>query len=107
MRLANTSVFRSAITGFGNWLQVELASGALVATSRGDFDRITLGTMDRGEWRPNPSGGPDAVRYVETYLAPGEELKTGSIRLPSSRSRVVVRWQVQLSDGSALTGVVN
>lgn len=106
VRLVNTSVFRSAITGFGNWVQVELASGALVATSRGDFDRITLGTMDRGEWRPNPSGGPDAVRFSETYIAPGEEIKSGSIRLPSSRSDVVVRWQVQLSDGGAVTGVV-
>jgi hypothetical protein len=105
VRLANTSVFRSAITGFGNWVQVELASGALVATSRGNFDRVILGSVDRGEWRPNPAGGPDAVRFVETYVAPGEELKTGSIRLPSSRSRIIVRWQVQLSDGSTLTGV--
>jgi len=105
VRLANTSVFRSAITGYGNWIQVEIASGALVATSRGSFDRVILGSMDRGEWRPNPSGGPDAVRFVETYVAPGEELQTGSIRLPSSRSRVTVRWQIQLSDGSAVTGV--
>ena len=106
VRLTNASVFRSAITGYGNWIQVELASGALVATSRGSFDRVILGSMDRGEWRPNPSGGPDAVRFVETYVAPGEELKTGSIRLPSTRSRVTVRWQVQLSDGSTLTGIV-
>jgi len=107
VRLANTSVFRSAITGFGNWVQVELESGMLVATSRGSFDRVILGTIERGEWRPNPSGGPDAVRFVETYIAPGEELQTGSVRLPSSRSKVRVRWQVQLSDGSAVTGVVD
>lgn len=107
VHLTNTSVFRSAITGFGNWVRVELEAGALVATSRGDFDRITLGTMDRGEWRPNPSGGPDAVRYSETYLAPGEELTSGSIRLPSTGSKVIVRWQVQLSDGSVVTGVVD
>lgn len=106
VRLANTSVFRSAITGFGNWVQVEVASGALVATSRGKFDRVILGSMDRGEWRPNPSGGPDAVRFVETYIAPGEELESGSIRLPSTRSTVTVRWQVQLSDGSTVSGIV-
>jgi hypothetical protein len=105
VRLANTSVFRSAITGFANWVQVEVASGALVATSRGSFDRVILGSMDRGQWRPNPPGAPDAVRFVETYIAPGEELNTGSIRLPSSRSRVTVRWQVQLSDGSTISGV--
>jgi len=107
VRLANTSVFRSAITGFGNWVQVELASGALVATSRGSFDHVLLGSMDRGKWRSNPPGRPDAVRFVETYLAPGEELKTGSIRLPSNRSKVRVRWQVQASDGSAVTGVID
>lgn len=107
VELVNTSVFRSAITAFGNWVQIELASGTLVASSRGNFDRVILGSLKSGEWQSNPSGGPDAVRFVETYLAPGEELKTGSVRLPSSRSRVVVRWQVQLSDGSTLTGVVN
>ena len=104
--LANTSRFRSAITGFGNWVQVELASGSLVATSRGSFDHVILGTVEGGEWRSNPSGGPTAVRFVETYLAPGEEIVTGSVRLPSSRSQVTVRWQVQVSDGSAVTGVL-
>lgn len=106
VRLANMSVFRSAITGFGNWVQVELESGALVATSRGSFDRVILGTLERGEWRPNPPGGPTAVRFVETYLAPGEELETGSVRLPSSRSKIRVRWQIQVSDGSTVSGVI-
>jgi len=103
--LTNTDGFRSAITGFGNWVQVELESGSLVATSRGDFDRIILGALTNGQFQPNPAGGPNAVRFVETYLAPGETLEAGSIRLPSNRSRVVVRWQIQLSDGTAVTGV--
>ena len=107
VEMTNASVFRSAITGFGNWVQIELESGSLVASSRGSFDRVILGSLKSGEWRSNPTGGPDAVRFVETYLAPGESLKTGNIRLPPSRSRVVVRWQVQLSDGATLTGVVD
>ncbi|HSL17223.1 MAG TPA: hypothetical protein VLB51_04890 [Methylomirabilota bacterium] len=106
VELVNDSVFRSAVTGFGNWVQVELDGGALVASSRGGFDRIILGTVAGGQWQPSPAGGPDAVRFAETYLAPGESLRSGTIRLPSNRSRVVVRWQVQLSDGSAVTGVV-
>ena len=106
VELANDSVFRSAVTGFGNWVQVELGAGSMVATSRGDFDRIILGTVAGGQWQPGPAGAPDAVRFVETYLAPGESLRTGSVRLPSSRSEVTVRWQVQLSDGSAVSGVV-
>jgi hypothetical protein len=68
---------------------------------------VVLGTAEGGEWRPNPSGGPNAVRFVETYLAPGEEIETGKVRLPSSRSKVTVRWQVQVSDGSAVTGVID
>jgi hypothetical protein len=107
VRLANPSVFRSAITRVGNWIQVELESGVLVATSRGTFDHVVLGEVEDGEWRPNPTGGPNAVRFAETYLAPGEELETGSIRLPSSRSEVTVRWQIQVSDGSAVTGVID
>jgi len=107
VRLANSSVFRSAITGFGNWVQVELESGALVATSRGTFDHVILGEVEDGEWRPNPTGGPNAVRFAETYLAPGEELETGTVRLPSSRSEVRVRWQVQVSDGSTVSGMID
>lgn len=105
--VVNAGPFRSAVTGFGNWVQVELEKGALVASSRGSFDRVILGSVKNGEWRPNPPGGPDAVRYVENYLAPGEELKTSTIRLPSSRSRITVRWQIQLSDGSIVGGTVD
>jgi hypothetical protein len=104
--VTNPGPFRSAVTGFGNRIQIELASGSLVASSRGGFDRIVLGTMERGEWSPNPAGGPDAVRFIETYLAPGETIETGTVRLPSSRSRIVVRWQVQLSDGRVIGGIV-
>jgi hypothetical protein len=106
VELTNPSLFRSAITGVGNWLQIELASGSLVASSRGSFDRIILGSVADGEWRQDPSGGPDAVRFVETYVAPGESLTTGAIRLPSDRSQVRVHWHIQLSDGSAVEGVV-
>jgi hypothetical protein len=106
VELINQGIFRSTITGFGNWLQVELESGMVVASSRGAFDRIILGSTTTGDWRPNPEGQPNAVRFLETYVAPGETLKTGTIRLPSSRSRVTVRWHVQLSDGSVVEGVL-
>jgi hypothetical protein len=105
VRLVNQGVFRSAVTGFGNWIQIELASGALVARSRGGFDRVILGSTSSGQWKPNPTGGADAVRFIESYIAPGEEIVTGSVRLPSSRSRIVVRWQVQASDGSTIGGI--
>ena len=78
-----------------------------MASSRGGFDRVILGSMERGEWRPNPTGGPNAVRFVETYVAPGEELKTGAVRLPRTSSKVLVKWQIQLSDGSSVTGVID
>ncbi|MCU0304332.1 MAG: hypothetical protein MUC56_09785 [Thermoanaerobaculales bacterium] len=107
VRMTNPGIFRSAVTSIGNWLQVELDDGSLVPTSAGDFDGVSLGTVRGGEWRPNPPGAPDAARWVETYIAPGESLATGSIRLPSNRSRVRVRYQVQLSDGSAVRGVVD
>jgi hypothetical protein len=105
VEMTNTGVFRSTVTGVGTWVQLELGSGSLVAESRGDFDRILLGRMVDGDWRSSPSGPPDAVRFFENYLAPGESLTSGTVRLPSSRSVVIARWQVQLSDGTVVTGV--
>jgi hypothetical protein len=38
------------------------------------------------------------------YLAPGEQLNTGPVRLSSRRVQVRVRWQLLLSSGEVLTG---
>ncbi len=105
--LRNGSPFPSAVSTYGTWVEVRVASGSLVAKDTGGFDRIILGTVKGGRWeRMGEARTADAVRFFETYLAPGEEITTGTVRLPSSRSRVTVSWRVVLSTGEELGGTV-
>jgi hypothetical protein len=102
--VVNTGPFTSVVSGHGNWLEVALKSGYLVAKNAGSFDRIVVGKKVGNRWRPGIGSGVNAVRYSETFLGPNEVLKTGSIRLPSSRSKVTVRWSIKLSDGTTVSG---
>lgn len=104
VRLASPGPFGSAVSGIGTWLEVAIDGGTLVAEGRGSFDRIILGTTRDGRWQPMDSGRVDAVRFLETHLAPEERLETGPIRLPTAGSVATIRWRVLLSDGSELTG---
>jgi hypothetical protein len=104
MTVTNDSPFTSAVTGIGNWFELSVTAGSLVAESRGDFDRLNLGTWDDGGWQPRFLGAPSAVRYTENYIGPGEALKTGTIRLSSRRAQVRVRWHVLLSSGKQVSG---
>jgi hypothetical protein len=92
------------VSGVGNWLEVSVVSGSLVAESRGSFDRLVLGSVEGDQWNPRYLGAPSAARYSEIYLAPGEQLNTGPVRLSSRRAQVRVRWQLLLSSGEVLTG---
>ncbi|MFV2073533.1 MAG: hypothetical protein ACC742_12880 [Thermoanaerobaculales bacterium] len=102
--LSNTSPFSSAVSNFGNWVEVSVDAGRLVTDDRGGFERVGLGTYRREEWQLGGPGEVNAVRFNEVYVAPGEEITSGRVRLPSSRSRVTVRWRVVLGDGSELRG---
>jgi hypothetical protein len=102
--LENPGPFGSAVSGVGNWLEVSVVSGSLVAESRGSFDRLVLGSVEGDQWNPRYLGAPSAARYSEIYLAPGEQLNTGPVRLSSRRAQVRVRWQLLLSSGEVLTG---
>ncbi len=102
--LENSSPFASVMSGHGNWLEVSLKSGYLVATDVGDFDRIEVGKRTGSQWKPGLASGVNAVRFTEIFVGAEEALTTGVIRLPSSRARVRVRWLVTLSDGSTVSG---
>jgi len=102
--LDNPGPFGSAVSGVGNWLEVSVISGTLVADSRGSFDRLVLGSFEGDQWSSRYLGAPSAARYSEVYLAPGEQLNTGPLRLSSRRAQVRVRWQLLLSSGEVLTG---
>ena len=102
--LENPGPFAPAVTNVGTWLEVAVGEGGLVAQDRGGFDGVLLGTRRSGSFSDDVVGPADAVRFTETFLAPGESVRTGRIRLPSSRAEVTVRWRLLLSDGTEVTG---
>ncbi|MEN8164346.1 MAG: hypothetical protein ABFS37_09465 [Acidobacteriota bacterium] len=104
LSVVNSSPFASVVSGHGNWLEVSLESGYLVADDAGTFDRIELGKREGDQWKSGFGSGVNAVRFIETVVGAEESLSTGLIRLPSSRSKVTVRWSVTLSDGEVVSG---
>jgi len=104
LSVVNQSPFVSVVSGHGNWLEVSLESGYLVADSPGTFDRIELGKRVGDQWKSGIGSGVNAVRFTEIVVGAQETLTTGVIRLPSSRSRVRVRWSVTLSNGDVVSG---
>jgi hypothetical protein len=104
--MTNDGPFVSAVSGAGNWLEVAASQGAVVVSDRGSFDTIELGTRRGNEWDTISGGVADAVRFHDTYIAPGEVLTTGPIRLTVGRSEVRVRWHLLLSSGQQVSGTL-
>jgi hypothetical protein len=102
--LENPGLFVTAVTNHGNWVQVSVDEGWLQARDRGSFDGLRLGAVQDSNWREGDTDRFNGVRFSEVYVGPGERLSSGSVRIPSSRSTVTVRWHLTLSDGSAVTG---
>jgi hypothetical protein len=105
VEMINVSPFSTAVSSYGNWLEVGVETGRIVVEARGDFDRVILGSRRTGDWRQANAGGSDAVRFTENYVGASESLVTGTIRLPSSRSAIVVRWNLVLSTGEEIAGM--
>ena len=102
--IANPGPFVTAVTNYGNWVQVTVDEGWLQARDRGSFDGLRLGEAQGDDWREGDLDRFNGVRFTEIYLGPGERITSGSVRLPSSRSSVTVRWHLTLSDGSVVAG---
>jgi hypothetical protein len=105
--LANPGPFVTAVTNHGNWVQVVVNEGWLRARDQGSFDGLRRGNAQGDVWREGDSDRINGVRFTEVYVGPGERVTSGWVRLPSSRSKVTVRWHLTLSDGSAVTGQIN
>lgn len=103
----NTSAFGSAVSRFGNWIEVDGGDRALVAEDRGDFDGIVVGTTTGGGFQRTSGGSITAVHLLENFIAPGESLRSGRIRLAARNAEVTIRWHIQLSDGREITGTVD
>jgi len=104
--VTNPDPFVTAVSNHGNWVQVSVDEGWLQARDRGSFDGLRLGNARGNDWSEGDLDRFNGVRFTEIYLGPGESVSSGSVRLPSSRSKVTVKWNFTLSDGSAVTGGV-
>lgn len=102
--VTNATLFNSVVSSHSNWFEVSLPSGYLVAEDAGTFDRIELGTRTGNQWKSGITSGVNGVRYIENFVGANETLTSGLIRLPSSRSKVTVRWSVTVSDGTVVSG---
>jgi hypothetical protein len=102
--LVNPTVFSSAVSNHGNWVQVAVGEGWLKADEAGSFERLERGTLNNGSWEQGSYERVNAVRFFETYLAPGERLVSGRVQVPSASSRVSVQWHLSLADGEEVSG---
>jgi len=106
VKISNPSPFATTVSNHGNWVQVSVDEGWFVAEGRGSFDSSALGTVQRGQWASQDLDRVNAVRFYEHLVAPSEEIVSGLVRVPSSRSRVTVSWRFTLSDGSEIIGEI-
>jgi len=104
--VTNSGPFVTAVSNHGNWVQVSVDEGWIQARDRGSFDALRLGNARGSNWSEGDLDRFNGVRFTEVYLGPEEEVTSGAVRLPSSRSKITVRWNLTLSDGSAVTGKV-
>jgi len=104
--VTNSGLFVTAVSNHGNWIQVSADEGWIQARDRGSFDGLRLGNARGRDWNEGDLDRFNGVRFSEVYLGPEEQVSSGAVRLPSSRSKVTVRWNLTLSDGSAVTGEV-
>ncbi len=102
--ITNQSPFGTAVSNHGNWVQFEVAEGWIRADGSNTFDRMTRGTLRNGKLEEGDLDRVNAVRFFEIYLAPGEEIVSGTVRVPSSGTKVLVKWRFSLFDGSEVTG---
>ena len=102
--VTNSGPFVTAVSNYGNWVQVSLDEGWIQARDRGSFDGLRLGNARGSDWSEGDLDRFNGVRFTEVYLGPDEKVTSGAVRLPSSRSKITVSWHLTLSDGSAVTG---
>jgi hypothetical protein len=104
VRVANPSPFGTAVSRFGNWVQVSVSEGWLQARDAGSFEKRSLGVLQGEKLQQSNLDRVNTVRFQEFYLAPGEEVVSGDVRVPSSGTEITVRWYFTLASGKTVSG---
>jgi len=102
VHLINRGPFISAFSKSGNWMEFSIPRGSLVVRNKGSFDSVVLGSFRSGSWKRGIADGVDAIRFYEDFIGNREELTTGKIILPSSRTKYRVKSRILLSDGQEI-----
>jgi len=81
-------------------LTVELDRNVLDGVSKGDALRAETGMLTGGEFRAARARDSAAVQFRLPYLAAGETVEFGPIRLlAGARNEATIRWKVRAADG--------
>ena len=94
----NTGAEGSELSRINTWIDVAVPGARVLDARAGDFDRF-LFLDDRG--RPALEPRARTIRFFENYIAPGESMRTGPIRL-SKPVEMIVTGHVATVDGKTL-----
>jgi hypothetical protein len=94
----NGAAANSELSRINTWIDVTVADARILDVRPGDFDRFVL-LDERG--RPALEPRARTIRFFENFIASGESMRSGPIRL-SKRAAMVVRGHIATVDGKML-----
>jgi hypothetical protein len=97
--VVNTAAEGSELSRINTWIDVTVRGARILDARPGDFDRF-LFLDERGRSVLAPRAR--AIRFFENFIAPGESMRTGPIRL-SRPAELSVAAHVETLDGKVLT----
>ncbi|HET9793072.1 MAG TPA: hypothetical protein VFS34_01325 [Thermoanaerobaculia bacterium] len=97
--VVNAAAESSDLSRINTWFDVTVRGARILDVRPGDFDRF-LFLDERG--RPVVAPRARTIRFFESFIAAGESMRTGPIRL-SGRAQLSVAAHVATLDGNTLT----
>jgi hypothetical protein len=95
----NASAECSELSRLHNWVEIRVEGGPVADVRPGGFDRYEI--FDAAG-RPADPARARRIRFYENFIAPGESITSGPIRLRAP-ARLYASAHVTLPDGSVLT----
>ncbi len=101
---SNSGPFGTAVSAFGNWVEVAVPRGTVKVTDRGGFDGMVLGKGRGAAFQRVSSGAASVARLLETYVAPGEAVAPATLQVAGGTGFPLVTWHMTLSTGEPVEG---
>jgi hypothetical protein len=105
LTLRNASLNPSLLSQLNNWVELHVPSGSLASVDPGRFDRYEFWLGEGSSAKPVNQHRADRVRFFEFYLAPGEKVTSGPIRIAGDPSQITIRVSASIlgADGSEIS----